>query len=65
MRFVRILRGLRPTAVVVRDPKSAYGMLASLAGRLAEMGRESYRRVLTEHRPSRYADALEAMAAQP
>lgn len=34
VRFFATLRRLRPAAVVVRDPKSAYGLLASLCAKL-------------------------------
>ena len=34
LRFFALLRRLRPSAVVVRDPKSAYGMLSSLVAKL-------------------------------
>ena len=34
VRFWTAVRGLRPTAMVVRDPKSAYGMLACLVAKL-------------------------------
>ena len=34
LQFFAAMRRLRPTAVVVRDPKSAYGLLASLAAKL-------------------------------
>ena len=33
-KFARTMRKLRPSAVVVRDPKSAYGQLASLVAKL-------------------------------
>lgn len=34
VRFFALVRRLRPSAVVVRDPKSAYGLLASLVAKL-------------------------------
>ncbi len=34
LRFWREMRGLRPAAVIVRDPFSAYGMLSTLTSRL-------------------------------